>query len=110
MISDRPAGTGVIIVTLLLAALLEVMQERQITIEGESFPLGAPFVVLATQNPLDQEGTYPLPEAELDRFLFKILIDYPDQEHEARMVDMVLDGRLPDSLDAAQRTPSLIHI
>jgi MoxR-like ATPase len=87
------------------AALLEVMQERQITIEGESFPLDPPFVVLATQNPLDQEGTYPLPEAELDRFLFKILIDYPDQEHESRMVEMVLDGRLPDSLDAAQLTP-----
>lgn len=87
------------------AALLEVMQERQITIEGESFPLDPPFVVLATQNPLDQEGTYPLPEAELDRFLFKILIDYPDQAHESRMVEMVLDGRLPDSLDAAQLTP-----
>ena len=87
------------------AALLEVMQERQITIEGETFPLEAPFVVLATQNPLDQEGTYPLPEAELDRFLFKILIDYPDQAHESRMVEMVLDGRLPDSLDAAQLTP-----
>jgi len=87
------------------AALLEVMQERQITIEGESFALEPPFVVLATQNPLDQEGTYPLPEAELDRFLFKILIDYPDQEHESRMVEMVLDGRLPDSLDAAQLTP-----
>ncbi|MEP5285175.1 MAG: MoxR family ATPase [Alloalcanivorax venustensis] len=87
------------------AALLEVMQERQITIEGESFPLAPPFVVLATQNPLEQEGTYPLPEAELDRFLFKILIDYPDQAHESRMVEMVLDGRLPDSLDAAQLTP-----
>ena len=87
------------------AALLEVMQERRITIEGESFDLAPPFVVLATQNPLDQEGTYPLPEAELDRFLFKILIDYPDQEHESRMVEMVLDGRLPDSLDAAQLTP-----
>ena len=87
------------------AALLEVMQERQITIEGERFPLAPPFVVLATQNPLDQEGTYPLPEAELDRFLFKILIDYPDQAHESRMVEMVLDGRLPDSLDAAQLTP-----
>ena len=87
------------------AALLEVMQERQITIEGESFPLAPPFVVLATQNPLDQEGTYPLPEAELDRFLFKILIGYPDQAHESRMVEMVLDGRLPDSLDAAQLTP-----
>jgi MoxR-like ATPase len=87
------------------AALLEVMQERQITIEGESFPLAPPFVVLATQNPIDQEGTYPLPEAELDRFLFKILIDYPDQAHESRMLEMVLDGRLPDSLDAAQLTP-----
>ena len=87
------------------AALLEEMQERQITIEGERFPLAPPFVVLATQNPLDQEGTYPLPEAELDRFLFKILIDYPDQAHESRMVEMVLDGRLPDSLDAAQLTP-----
>ncbi len=87
------------------AALLEVMQERQITIEGERFPLAPPFVVLATQNPLDQEGTYPLPEAELDRFLFKILIDYPDQAHESRMLEMVLDGRLPDSLDAAQLTP-----
>ena len=87
------------------AALLEVMQERQITIEGETFELDPPFVVLATQNPLDQEGTYPLPEAELDRFLFKILIDYPDQAHESRMVEMVLDGRLPDSLDAAQLTP-----
>ncbi|AFT70143.1 ATPase, AAA protein family, putative [Alloalcanivorax dieselolei B5] len=83
------------------AALLEVMQERQITIEGESFSLAPPFVVLATQNPLDQEGTYPLPEAELDRFLFKILIDYPEQEDEARMLRMVLDGTLADSLDDA---------
>ncbi|ASK33729.1 AAA family ATPase [Alloalcanivorax mobilis] len=87
------------------AALLEVMQERQITIEGESFALDAPFVVLATQNPLDQEGTYPLPEAELDRFLFKIVIGYPDQQHESRMVSMVLDGTLPDSLEAASLSP-----
>mgnify|MGYP001982862383 CR=1 FL=1 len=57
-------------------------------------PLAPPFVVLATQNPLDQEGTYPLPEAELDRFLFKILIDYPELEDETRMVEMVLDGKL----------------
>ncbi|MFN3713409.1 MAG: AAA family ATPase [Alcanivoracaceae bacterium] len=83
------------------SALLEVMQERQITIEGKCFPLAPPFMVLATQNPLDQEGTYPLPEAELDRFLFKIMIDYPVIEHEARIVRMVLDGTISDSLAVA---------
>ncbi|MGB1922439.1 MAG: AAA family ATPase, partial [Alcanivorax sp.] len=87
------------------AALLEVMQERQITIEGESFPLAPPFVVLATQNPLDQEGTYPLPEAELDRFLFKVLIDYPDHADETRLVNMVLDGTIRASLDVESLTP-----
>ncbi len=74
------------------AALLEVMQERQITIEGRSFPSGEPFMVLATQNPIEQEGTYPLPEAELDRFLMKIFIDYPDEEEEVRMVRLITDG------------------
>jgi len=83
------------------SALLEVMQERQITIEGKCFPLAPPFMVLATQNPLDQEGTYPLPEAELDRFLFKIMIDYPALEQEARIVRMVLDGTISDSLTVA---------
>jgi MoxR-like ATPase len=83
------------------SALLEVMQERQITIEGKCFPLAPPFMVLATQNPLDQEGTYPLPEAELDRFLFKIVIDYPVIEQEARIVRMVLDGTISDSLAVA---------
>ena len=83
------------------SALLEVMQERQITIEGKCFPLTPPFMVLATQNPLDQEGTYPLPEAELDRFLFKIMIDYPALEQEARIVRMVLDGTISDSLSVA---------
>ncbi len=68
------------------AALLEVMQERQITIEGRSFPTGSPFMVLATQNPIEQEGTYPLPEAELDRFLMKIFIDYPEEADEVAMV------------------------
>ncbi len=81
------------------SALLEVMQERQITIEGKCFPLTPPFMVLATQNPLDQEGTYPLPEAELDRFLFKIMIDYPVIEQEARIVRMVLDGTISESLN-----------
>lgn len=86
------------------SALLEVMQERQITIEGKCFPLTPPFMVLATQNPLDQEGTYPLPEAELDRFLFKIMIDYPVIEQEARIVRMVLDGTISDSLNVDNLT------
>ena len=59
------------------SALLEAMQELQVTIEGHSFQLSPPFLTLATQNPVEQEGTYPLPEAQLDRFLLKILIDYP---------------------------------
>ncbi|MBD3645201.1 MAG: MoxR family ATPase [Alcanivorax sp.] len=88
------------------AALLEVMQERQITIEGKAFTLNEPYMVLATQNPLDQEGTYPLPEAELDRFLFKVLIDYPDHADETRLVNMVLDGTIRASLDVE----SLTHV
>ncbi|MGB2247977.1 MAG: AAA family ATPase [Alcanivorax sediminis] len=88
------------------AALLEVMQERQITIEGKAFPLKEPYMVLATQNPLDQEGTYPLPEAELDRFLFKVMIDYPDHGDETRLVNMVLDGTIHASLDVDSLTPA----
>jgi MoxR-like ATPase len=75
------------------AALLEVMQERQITIEGEPHSVEAPFMVLATQNPLEQEGTYPLPESELDRFLLKILVDYPDEASEEQMLRLVTEGR-----------------
>src|SRR5690606_39142087 len=71
------------------AALLEVMQERQVTIEGASYPVGEPFMVLATQNPIEQDGTYPLPEAELDRFMLKIFMDYPDLEHEVDLVRRV---------------------
>ena len=71
------------------AALLEVMQEGQITIEGESFKTGEPFMVLATQNPIEQEGTYPLPEAELDRFMLKIIIDYPNEADEQIMLRQV---------------------
>ena len=88
------------------AALLEVMQERQITIEGKAFSLKEPYMVLATQNPLDQEGTYPLPEAELDRFLFKVMIDYPDHSDETRLVNMVLDGTIRASLDVESLTPA----
>jgi MoxR-like ATPase len=68
------------------AALFEVMEERQITVDGHSYMLEAPFMVVATQNPIEQEGTYHLPEAQLDRFLFKILVSYPTQEEELVML------------------------
>lgn len=71
------------------AALLEVMQEQQITIDGTGYPAGSPFMVLATQNPIDNEGTYPLPEAELDRFMMKVLIDYPSHEDEAKLTAQI---------------------
>ncbi|MEZ5667590.1 MAG: MoxR family ATPase [Alphaproteobacteria bacterium] len=68
------------------AALLEAMQERAVTIDGETYPLGESFMVVATQNPIEQQGTYPLPEAQLDRFLFKHVLDYPSREEEATIV------------------------
>src|SRR3954469_26025090 len=68
------------------AALLEAMEERQATIDGERYPLSPLFTVLATENPIEYEGTYPLPEAQLDRFLMKIIIDYPDQAGEEEIV------------------------
>src|SRR3954463_13855891 len=68
------------------SALLEVMQERQVTIAGESHPVPKPFIVMATQNPIESEGTYPLPEAQVDRFLMKILVDYPSTGEEAAVV------------------------
>lgn len=71
------------------SALLEVMQEAQVTIDGESHPLVPPFMTFATQNPIEQEGTYPLPEAQLDRFLLKVLIDYPDAISETWVVKAV---------------------
>jgi MoxR-like ATPase len=68
------------------AALLEAMQERQVSIEGQTMPLPQPFLVVATQNPVEQQGTYPLPEAQLDRFLLKVDVDYPDIETERRIL------------------------
>jgi MoxR-like ATPase len=68
------------------SALLEAMQERQVTIGGQTHPLPRPFFVMATQNPVEQEGTYPLPEAQTDRFLFKLLVDYPSAEEESLMM------------------------
>ncbi|MET0511287.1 MAG: AAA family ATPase [Thermoleophilaceae bacterium] len=73
------------------SALLEVMQEQQVTIGGQTHPVPLPFLVLATQNPIESEGTYPLPEAQLDRFLMKILVDYPSPGDEALVVDRSLD-------------------
>ena len=75
------------------AALLEVMQERQVTVDGRTYVLERPFITLATQNPLEQEGTYPLPEAQLDRFLFKLLVDYPTQQQEQEILGHYLAGR-----------------
>ncbi|HBE23579.1 MAG TPA: AAA family ATPase [Verrucomicrobiales bacterium] len=80
------------------ASLLEVMQERQVTIDGESISLSAPFMTLATQNPVEHEGTYPLPEAQLDRFLMKILIDYPGLQDEAQIVAMAAGTQQSASL------------
>lgn len=84
------------------SALLEVMQEQQVTIEGTTYDVEQPFVTIATQNPLEHEGTYPLPEAQLDRFLFNILIDYPDEQNEALMLKTVLGGQIGASLDLSQ--------
>ena len=71
------------------SALLECMQERQATISGETIPMPSPFLVLATQNPIEQEGTYPLPEAQVDRFMFKLKVDYPTREAERSVIDRI---------------------
>src|ERR1700748_2830037 len=72
------------------SALLEVMQERQVTIAGETHPVPSPFVVIATQNPIETEGTYPLPEAQVDRFMMKILVDYPKEDEEFVIVERAI--------------------
>lgn len=77
------------------SALLEAMQERQVTLGEHTFALPQPFLVLATQNPLEQEGTYPLPEAQLDRFLVKVMVDYPSLEEEIRVLEVAQDGASP---------------
>jgi MoxR-like ATPase len=86
------------------SALLEVMQEYQVTIEGQTLPLEKPFMVLATQNPIETEGTYPLPEAQLDRFLFKIEVDYPSLADESAVVKLATLQQTGDQLplDAVQ--------
>jgi MoxR-like ATPase len=100
------------------SALLEAMQERQITIGETTFPLPRPFLVLATQNPIEQEGTYPLPEAQIDRFMLKIKVDYPsaDEEleimlrHDTGAADRVQGVVEPAQLESAARTMRRIHM
>jgi MoxR-like ATPase len=102
------------------AALLEAMQEQQVTTEGETRPLEPPFIVLATQNPIEYEGTYPLPEAQLDRFLIRIGIGYPSREHELEMLARRLargDDELelkpvvdPATLVAMQHALEQVHV
>jgi len=89
------------------AALFEVMEERQVTIDGKMYKLEAPFMVLATQNPIEQEGTYALPEAQLDRFLFKIAVDYPDFNDEVKILKTHHErkGKLPEAEIEAVLTP-----
>jgi len=96
------------------AALLEVMQEEQVTIDGESLPVSPPFMCFATQNPIEQEGTYPLPEAQLDRFLIKVIIDYPSLSEELQVVSNVTAaaggrGLNPRSVDRVCDSSSIIE-
>jgi MoxR-like ATPase len=77
------------------SALLESMQERQVTLGDATHPLPEPFLVFATQNPIEQEGTYPLPEAQVDRFLLKVKVDYPRREEERQVLDRMMSGELP---------------
>jgi MoxR-like ATPase len=106
------------------AALLEAMQERTVTIDGETMPLGPRFTVVATQNPIEQQGVYPLPEAQLDRFLFKQLLEYPPYEEERRIIAMhgAVDAKMspeqwgvesrvgPDAIAAAVETVSGVKL
>ncbi len=90
------------------AALLEAMQERSATVDGTSYPLGDHFTVFATQNPVEQEGTYPLPEAELDRFLFKIVVGYPSLEEEIQLLSLHHSGtQTAESVGASLRKQDL---
>jgi len=100
------------------AALLEAMAERQITIEGQTLPLEKPFIVVATENPVEMEGTYPLPEAQIDRFLFKLWLDYPEQDEEVEIMRRQISGESPsvepittgEEILAAQRIMNLVYI
>ncbi len=99
------------------SALLEAMQERQVTIGETTYPLDEPFMVMATQNPIEEEGTYPLPEAQLDRFMMKVLVDYPTEEEETEVVRLNMESRMPElsalvgreDILAARKAVRLVH-
>ena len=100
------------------SALLEAMQERQVTIGDATYPLEGLFLVMATQNPIEQEGTYPLPEAQVDRFMLKVKITYPELPEERKVLDMALDGTTrpvqpvlrPEDVSAMQEVVKLIYV
>ncbi len=100
------------------SALLEAMQERQVTIGGTTFPLAEPFLVLATQNPIEQEGTYPLPEAQVDRFMLKLRIDYPSRTEEKEIMRRMASGveipvetaASPQTILMARREIAALHV
>lgn len=88
------------------AALFEVMEERQVTMDGTTYPMQEPFLVVATQNPIEHEGTYRLPEAQLDRFLFKIEVGYPNLEQEVKIIQNQHQSKLVDKTDVVERVIS----
>ena len=90
------------------AALLEAMEERQVTVAGKTYPLPPLFLVMATQNPIEQEGTYPLPEAQMDRFLFKVRVDYPDAASERAIVQMLQQEEGSNTTDLTPIDPTII--
>ncbi|MBQ0049183.1 MAG: AAA family ATPase [Bacteroidales bacterium] len=91
------------------SALLEAMQERQVTIGKTTYPLARPFLVLATQNPIEQEGTYPLPEAQVDRFMLKVIIDYPKLEDEKRIIRSNISGEIKKEVRPIVSTKDIIE-
>ena len=101
------------------SALLEAMEERQVTVDGTTYPLEAPFMVIATQNPIDHEGTYPLPESQLDRFLLRVAVGYPDRGAELEILDAHADHSTLEELHpvataadvrALANTARLVHV
>jgi MoxR-like ATPase len=100
------------------SALLEAMQERQVTIGDETYPLPSPFLVMATQNPIEQEGTYPLPEAQVDRFMMKVVISYPEKNEEQKIIRLNLNEHLPElrrvvglqDILEARRTVNMVYM
>lgn len=100
------------------SALLEAMQEKQVTIGEETFPLDGLFLVMATQNPIEQEGTYPLPEAQVDRFMLKVRLDYPKPDEERKVLDWALDGVVrkvqpvltPQDIASMQEVVQMIYV